>query len=74
MKQAYAFTIDLPLHLPGAIVASEVRPAVTRIALQDPAFIAAASNMPAVHAACETATIALQRVVASLAKSASSPA
>ena len=48
---------------------SEARPGITRIALQDPAVIAAATDNAAVHEACEMATAALQRVVARLADS-----
>jgi len=58
---------DLGALLPCGCSVSEARPGVTRIALQDPAVIAAASGHPAVHAACDTAGAALQRVVARLA-------
>jgi hypothetical protein len=54
--------------LPCGCGVAEAQPGVTRIALQDPAIIAAATGNPAVHAACELATAALQRVVARLAQ------
>ena len=58
---------DMGAMLPCGCGVAEARPGVTRIALQDPAVIAAATDNAAVHAACETATAALQRVVARLA-------
>ena len=59
---------DLGAMLPCGCSVSESKPGVTRIALQDPAVIAAATDHPDVHAACEVASAALQRVVARLAK------
>ncbi len=58
---------DMGAMLPCGCGVSEARPGVTRVALQDPAVIAAATDNAAVHAACEMATAALQRVVARLA-------
>ena len=58
---------DMGAMLPCGCGVSEARPGVTRIALQDPAVIAAATDNAAVHDACEMATAALQRVVARLA-------
>jgi uncharacterized protein (DUF302 family) len=46
------------------------QPGATRIALQDPAVIAAATHNQAAHAACELATAVLQRVLARLANGA----
>ena len=60
---------DMGAMLPCGCGVAEARPGVTRIALQDPAVIAVATDNPAVHAACELATAALQRVVARLANS-----
>ena len=60
---------DMGAMLPCGCGVSEARPGVTRIALQDPAVIAAATDNVAVHAACELATAALQRVVGRLASS-----
>ena len=58
---------DMGAMLPCGCGMAEAQPGVTRIALQDPAVIAAATHNQAVHAACELATAALQRVVARLA-------
>lgn len=58
---------DMGAMLPCGCGVSEARPGMTRIALQDPAVIAAATANPAVHTACEAATAALQRVLARLA-------
>ena len=58
---------DMGAMLPCGCGVTEARPGVTRIALQDPAVIAAATDNAAVHAACEMASAALQRVVARLA-------
>jgi uncharacterized protein (DUF302 family) len=58
---------DMGAMLPCGCGVSEARPGVTRISLQDPAVIAAATDNVAVHAACELATAALQRVMARLA-------
>lgn len=61
---------DMGAMLPCGCGVSESRPGTTRIALQEPAVIAAATDNAAVRAACEMATAALQRVVARLAKAA----
>lgn len=58
---------DMGAMLPCGCGVSETSPGMTRIALQDPAVIAAATDNAAVQAACELATAALQRVVARLA-------
>ena len=58
---------DMGAMLPCGCGVAEAQPGVTRIALQDPAVIAAATDNPAVHAACELATAALRRVVVRLA-------
>lgn len=58
---------DMGAMLPCGCGVSEARPGLTRIALQDPAVIAAATDNAAVQAACEMASAALQRVVARLA-------
>jgi uncharacterized protein (DUF302 family) len=65
---------DLGAMLPCGCSVSEARPGVTRIALQDPAVIAAVTDHPAVHAACDVASAALQRVVARLAPQTAGPA
>ena len=52
--------------LPCGCVVSEATPGRTRIALQDPTVIASATKNVEVHAACEVARAALQRVVARL--------
>ena len=57
---------DMGAMLPCGCGVSEATPGVTRIALQDPAVIAAATDNPVVHAACEQAAATLQRVVARL--------
>ncbi len=58
---------DMGAMLPCGCGVSEATPGVTRIALQDPCVIAAATADPAVRAACDVAAAALQRVVARLA-------
>lgn len=58
---------DMGAMLPCGCGVSEARPGLTRIALQDPAVIAATTDDAAVQAACEMASAALQRVVARLA-------
>lgn len=58
---------DMGAMLPCGCGVAEAQPGVTRIALQDPAVIAAATRNQAVRAACELATAALQRVVTRLA-------
>jgi uncharacterized protein (DUF302 family) len=58
---------DMGAMLPCGCSVAEARPGATRIALQDPAVIAAATDNAAVRAACASATAALQRVVARLA-------
>jgi uncharacterized protein (DUF302 family) len=65
---------DIGALLPCGCGVSEAIPGCTRIALQDPAVIAAASDAAAVHAACELATAALQRVLARLANGTASAA
>jgi uncharacterized protein (DUF302 family) len=65
---------DMGAMLPCGCGVSEARPGVTRIALQDPSVIAAATDNAAVHAACDTATAALQRVMARLANETATPA
>lgn len=57
---------DIAALLPCGAGAAEPTPGRTRIVLQDPAVIAAASAHPEVHAACALARAALQRVVARL--------
>lgn len=64
---------DMDAMLPCGCGVSEARPGVTRITLQDPAVIAAATDNAAVHDACEMATAALQRVVARLANGTACP-
>ncbi len=59
---------DLGALLPCGCGVSEVQPGQSRIVLQDPAIIAANTDNPAVHAACELATAALQRVASRLAQ------
>jgi uncharacterized protein (DUF302 family) len=61
---------DMGAMLPCGCGLSEAQPGTTRIALQDPSVIAAATAHAAVHAACDAARAALQRVVARLASSA----
>jgi uncharacterized protein (DUF302 family) len=58
---------DMGAMLPCGCGVAEAQPGLTRIALQDPAVMAAATHNQAVHAACELATAALRRVVARLA-------
>ena len=58
---------DIGALLPCGCGVSEPLPGRTRIALQDPSVIAAASDNADVHAACAVATAALQRVLARLA-------
>lgn len=58
---------DIGALLPCGCGVSEALPGLTRITLQDPMVIAAASNHPAVHQACEVAAAAIQRVAARLA-------
>lgn len=65
---------DMGALLPCGCGVSEATPGVTRIALQDPAVIAAATSNPAVHAACEMASAALRRVLVRLADGTASPA
>ena len=69
-KVAHALLVaepDIGALLPCGCGVSEARPGMTRIALQDPMVIAAASDNPAVQAACDAAAAALQRVTARLA-------
>lgn len=66
---------DMGAMLPCGCGVSEASPGVTRIALQDPSVIAAATDNQAVRVACDMATAALQRVIARLAgRTASNPA
>ena len=58
---------DMAAMLPCGCGVAEARPGVTRIALQNPAVIAAATDNAAVDAACIAATAALRRVIARLA-------
>ncbi len=58
---------DIAALLPCGAGASEASPGRTRIALQDPRVIAAASGNTEVRAACELASAALRRVVDRLA-------
>lgn len=58
---------DIGALLPCGCGVNEATPGVTRLALQDPMVIAAASDNPAVLATCDVAAAALQRVVARLA-------
>jgi uncharacterized protein (DUF302 family) len=58
---------DIGALLPCGCGVSETIPGRTRIALQDPAVIAAASNNADVRAACDMASAALQRVLSRLA-------
>lgn len=60
---------DMGAMLPCGCGVAEAQTGVTRIVLQDPAVIAEATDNPAVRAACELATAALQRVMARLANS-----
>ena len=62
---------DIGALLPCGCGVSEATPGCTRIVLQDPAVIAAASNSSYVHAACGMATAAMLRVLARLNVSAS---
>ena len=57
---------DVAALLPCGCGLSEATPGRTRIVLQDPRLIAAASGQPEVRAACELASAALRRVAASL--------
>jgi uncharacterized protein (DUF302 family) len=59
---------DIGALLPCSGVVSERLPGLTRVALQDPMTIAAASDNPAVRSACELAAAALQRVASRLAR------
>jgi uncharacterized protein (DUF302 family) len=58
---------DIGALLPCGCSVSEATPGRTRIALQDPRVIAAASDNPDVRAACELASAALGRVMDRLA-------
>lgn len=60
---------DMGAMLPCGCGVSETQPGITRIALQDPMVIAAATDNPAVKAACQMATAALQRVLVRLEQS-----
>jgi uncharacterized protein (DUF302 family) len=61
---------DIGALLPCGCGVSESTPGRTRIVLQDPRVIAAASDNPAVRAACELASAALRRVVDRLGRAA----
>jgi uncharacterized protein (DUF302 family) len=58
---------DIGALLPCGCGVSETTPGHTRVALQDPRFIASSSANPDVHAACELAHAALRRVMDRLA-------
>ena len=58
---------DIGALLPCGCGVSEATPGRTRIALQDPRVIAAASDNPDVRAACELASATLRRVMDRLA-------
>ncbi len=58
---------DIAALLPCGCGLSEATPGNTRVVLQDPRVIAAASGKPEVRAACELASAALRRVVDRLA-------
>jgi uncharacterized protein (DUF302 family) len=64
---------DMGAMLPCGCGVAEARPGVTRIALLDPAVIAATTDNADVQAACDMATAALQRVVARLAQGIAGP-
>lgn len=58
---------DIAALLPCGCGLSEVTPGRTRVVLQDPRVIAAASGKPEVRAACELASAAVRRVADRLA-------
>ncbi|HQY07380.1 MAG: DUF302 domain-containing protein [Burkholderiales bacterium] len=58
---------DIAALLPCGCAVSEPVPGLTRIAMQDPRLIGAATNNPEVRAACELARAALRRVADRLA-------
>ena len=62
---------DIGALLPCGCGVSEAVPGRTRIALQDPRLIAAASGNPKVRAVCEKASASVRRVIDRLAASAS---
>ena len=64
---------DIAALLPCGGGAAEPTPGRTRIVLQDPRVIAASSDHPEVHAACELAHAALRRVVDRLSPLAVAP-
>ncbi|MCK6423919.1 MAG: DUF302 domain-containing protein [Burkholderiaceae bacterium] len=59
---------DIAALLPCGCAVSEPRPGHTRIAMQDPRLIGAATDNPEVRAACEVARAALRRVADRLAQ------
>lgn len=59
---------DIAALLPCGCAVSEPTPGHTRIALQDPRLIGAATDNPEVRAACEVARAALRRVADRLAQ------
>jgi uncharacterized protein (DUF302 family) len=65
---------DIAALLPCGCGLSEPTPGVTRVVLQDPRVIAAASGRPEVRAACELASAALRRVADRLADAKLQPA
>lgn len=65
---------DIAALLPCGCGLSEPTPGMTRVVLQDPRVIAAASGRPEVRAACELASAALRRVADRLADAKLQPA
>ena len=65
---------DIAALLPCGCGLSEPTPGLTRVVLQDPRVIAAASGRPEVRAACELASAALRRVADRLADAKLQPA
>jgi|GEM_PF-396536 len=61
---------DMGALLPCGCGVSEASPGITRIALQDPAVIAANTDNTVVKTACQAATAALQRVLGRLGQNA----
>ena len=59
---------DIAALLPCGCAVSEPVPGLTRIAMQDPRLIGAATSNPEVRAACEVARAALRRVADRLAQ------
>ncbi len=59
---------DIAALLPCGCGLSEATPGHTRVVMQDPRVIAAASGNPAIRAACELASAAVRRVANRLAE------